>query len=56
MAIFLGKAGVNEMLFGALSAAIPYEHLASLAYATIYMLLNWAIGYALWRHRIIIKL
>jgi len=56
MAIGFGKLGINDGLFDMLSAIIPHDSLASLAYATIYMLMNWAIGYPLWRKRIIIKL
>lgn len=56
MAIIFGKLGINDGLFDILSAWIPNENLASLAYSIVYMLMNWAIGYPLWRRRIIIKL
>lgn len=56
MAIVFDKVGVNDGLFDVCLAAIPSAHWASLAYATVYMLMNWAIGYLLWRRRIFIKL
>ena len=56
LAIILGKLGVLDAFFDLLSACIPYPPIASLVYATLFMLLNWVIGYPLWRRRIIIKL
>lgn len=56
MAIVFGRIGINGLLFNTLSSFIVPVQLASLAYATTYMLLNWAIGYPLWRNRILIKL
>lgn len=56
IAIFFGKFGVTDTVFGLLTAWIPVEPIASLVYATLFMLLNWVIGYFLWRRRIIIKL
>lgn len=56
MAILFGEIGINDLLFNALSAIIPMPQLASLAYALIYVMMNFAIGYPLWRKRIYIKL
>lgn len=56
LAIVFGKLGVSQALFGFVSAVIPVDVLASLAYATIFMLINWLIGFLLWRRRIIIKI
>ncbi|MCM1348567.1 MAG: heparan-alpha-glucosaminide N-acetyltransferase domain-containing protein [Firmicutes bacterium] len=56
IAIFFGYFGINKLIFGALQQIIPWEQIASLVYATAFMLLNWLIGYPLWRRRIIIKL
>lgn len=56
MVIIFGKLGINDALFELLADSIPYGSLASLTYAIIYMLMNWVIGYQLWRRRIIIKL
>lgn len=58
MSIIFGKIGVNDGIFDLMQACLPFGdgEFASLAYATIYMLLNWLIGYPLWRRRIIIKL
>lgn len=56
MAIIFGKLGINDGLYDLLLACIPDENFASLAYALTYVMMNWAIGYPLWRRRIIIKL
>lgn len=56
IAILLGSVGADKAIFSAISAVITYEPIASLIYALLFMLLNWAIGYVLWRRRIFIKL
>ena len=56
MAILFGTWGINEALYGFYSFGIPYPPLASLFYALTYVLMNWLIGYPLWRKHIYIKL
>ncbi len=56
IAIILGRIGFSAMLFNACSLLIPVSQLASLCYALIYVAINFAIGFPLWRKRIFIKL
>lgn len=56
MAIVFGAIGINRLLYTGLCAAIPVTQLASITYALIYVLMNFAIGYPLWKKHIYIKL
>ena len=56
MAIIFGRIGVSEWIYNALAAVIHVPQLTSLAYAIVFVLMNFAIGYPLWRKRIYIKL
>ena len=56
LAILLGNFGVSEWVFNGLHAIIPPQKWASLAYALYFVLLNFAIGYVLFRKKIYIKL
>lgn len=56
LSILLGHAGVSGWVFGGISRLIAYPQAASLAYALYFVLLNFAIGYLLYRRRIYIKL
>ena len=56
LAILLGNIGVSEMVYNAIHAVIPALKWASLAYAIYFVLLNFAIGYVLYRKKIYIKL
>ena len=56
LAILLGNIGVSNMVYDAIHAVIPALKWASLTYAVYFVLLNFAIGYALYRKKIYIKL
>ena len=56
LAIFFGKIGVSEWLYGSIFSLVPVAKLASLLYALCYVMINFVIGYPLWRKRIYIKL
>ncbi|MBO4718372.1 MAG: DUF1624 domain-containing protein [Prevotella sp.] len=56
LAILLGNLGVSEWVFNGLHTMIPPQKWASLAYALYFVLLNFAIGYILFRKKIYIKL
>ncbi|MBO7045873.1 MAG: DUF5009 domain-containing protein [Prevotella sp.] len=55
-AILLGNYGVSEIVYGWIHAVIPPLKPASLAYALYFVLLNFVIGYVLYRKKIYIKL
>ena len=56
LAILLGNWGVSEVVYNGIHAVIPALKWASLAYAVYFVLLNFAIGYVLYRKKIFIKL
>ena len=56
LAILLGNYGVSETVYGWIHAVIPPLKPASLVYALYFVLLNFAIGYVLYRKKIFIKL
>ena len=56
LAIILGNIGVSEWVYNWLHALVAPEKWASLAYAMYFVLLNYAIGYILYRKKIYIKL
>jgi predicted acyltransferase len=56
LAILLGNYGVSETVYGWIHAVIPPLKPASLVYAIYFVLLNFAIGYILYRKKIYIKL
>lgn len=56
MAIIFGRIGFSDMIYSGVSSLIPMAEFASLAYAMSYVLMNFVIGYPLWRKRIYIKL
>ena len=56
LAILLGNIGVSEVVYNAIHALIPALKWASLAYDLYFVLLNFAIGYALYRKKTYIKL
>ena len=49
LAILLGNIGVSEVVYNGIHAVIPALKWASLAYAIYFVLLNFAIGYVLYR-------
>ena len=56
LAILLSNWGISEWVYNGIHAVIPALKWASLAYALYFVLLNFAIGYALYRKKIYIKL
>ena len=56
LAILLGNFGVSEWVFNGIHTIIPPQKWASLAYALYFVLLNFVIGYILFRKKIYIKL
>lgn len=56
LAILLGNFGVSETVYGWIHAVVPPLKWASLTYALYFVLLNFAIGYILYRKKIYIKL
>ena len=56
LAILLGHFGVSEWVYNGIHALIPAAKWASLVYAIYFVLLNFALGYVLYRKKIFIKL
>lgn len=56
LAILLGKYSVSETVYSWIHAVIPLLKPASLVYAVYFVLLNFVIGYILYRKKIYIKL
>ena len=56
LAILLGNIGLSEVVYNGIHAVIPALKWASLVYALYFVMLNFAIGYVLYRKKIYIKL
>ena len=56
LAILLKNIEVSEVIYNGIHAVIPALKWASLAYANYFVMLNFAIGYVLYRKKIYIKL
>ena len=56
LAILLNNIGVSTVVYNAIHSVIPGLKWTSLAYAVYFVLLNFAIGYMLYRKKIYIKL
>ena len=56
LAILLGHLGISGWVYDGIHAVITPDKWASLAYALYFVLLNFAIGYILYRKKIYIKL
>jgi len=56
LAILLGNIGFSSMVYDGIHAVIAEPKLASLSYALYFVMLNFAIGYVLYRKKIFIKL
>jgi predicted acyltransferase len=56
LAIVLGYFNISEIVYAGISAVVPLAKPASLVYALYFVLLNYAIGYVLYRKKIYIKL
>ncbi|MCR5130955.1 MAG: DUF5009 domain-containing protein [Prevotella sp.] len=56
LAIVFGHFGINDTIFATIHSVVSAPKWASLAYALTFVLLNWIVGYILYRKRIFIKL
>ena len=56
MAIVFGHFGISTLIFDTIHSVVSAPKWASLCYALTFVLLNWLVGYALYRKRIFIKL
>lgn len=56
IAILFNSWGIKGMLYERLASFTPNLYLASLEYATFFMLIHAAIGYVLWKKKVYIKL
>jgi predicted acyltransferase len=56
MSIAFRETGIANLLYRELSSCIPNGYISSLAYAVIFVLLNWAISYPLYKKKIYIKI
>ncbi len=56
LAIVFGHLGISDAIYSALHAVIPGLKWASLAYALVFVGINYLIGYLLWKRQIFIKL
>ena len=56
LAIILGHIGVNDIVFNGIHSVITGPQWASLAYAIYFVLLNFLLGYVLFKRKIYIKL
>ena len=56
LAILFGHFGISGMIYDTLHAVIGPLKWASLAYALVFVAINFLIGYVLWKHKIFIKL
>ena len=56
LAIVLGHIGVSQWVFNGIHSVISHPQWASLAYAIYFVLLNFVLGYILYKRKIYIKL
>lgn len=56
LAIVLGTVGVSQWVYGLIHSVIPSFQWASLSYAIYFVLLNYILGYILYKRKIFIKL
>ena len=56
MAIVFGHFGISTLIFDTIHSVVSAPKWASLCYALTFVLLNWLVGYVLYRKRIFIKL
>ena len=56
LAILFSHFGISPAIYDALHAVIPGLKWASLAYALVFVGINFLIGYILWKRKIFIKL
>jgi predicted acyltransferase len=56
MAIIFGHFGISTIIFDSIHSVISAPKWASLCYALTFVLLNWLVGYVLYRKKIFIKI
>lgn len=56
IAIILGKTRISQIIYETCMTLIPWPSIAALAYALVFVALNFAIGYPLYQRKIYIKL
>jgi len=56
LAIVFGRFAVSTAIYDAIHSIVAAPKWASLAYALVFVLINYAIGHLLWRHKVFIKL
>ena len=56
LSILFSRFGINDAIYSVLHAVIPPLKWASVAYALTFVLINYALGYLLYRKKIFIKL
>ena len=56
LAILFGRFGVSDALYAGISSVVSHPQTASLLYAVSFVMINFLLGYALYRRKIIIKL
>lgn len=56
MAIVFGHFGISTLIFDTIHSVVSAPKWASLCYALTFVLLNWLVGYVLYRKKVFIKL
>lgn len=56
MAIIFGHFGISTIIFDSIHSVVSAPKWASLCYALTFVLLNWLVGYVLYRKKIFIKI
>jgi len=56
LASFFFNFHIKNALYGVILSVVSYKYIASLIYAILFVLLNWIVGYPLYKKRIYIKL
>lgn len=56
LSVIFSHFGINDIIYNALHTVITPDKWASLAYAVVFVGINYAIGYILWKRKIFIKL
>ncbi len=56
MAIIFGHVGISTIIFDSIHSVVSAPKWASLCYALTFVLLNWLVGYVLYRKKIFIKI
>ena len=56
MSILFARLGISEAIYSGCSLILPWPKVASLCYASVFVVINYLIAFPLFRNRIIIKL